>query len=158
MADNSTTLERVWRVRRNIGEAFSVYSPIRSREDIVVPFARIPQLVQEIERLAQKYDVLIPSFGHAGDGNLHSNPIKPPDMPMQEWQAMLPNLLQELYLSAAKLGGTISGEHGIGSKRKKFMKLVISPELIDLQKRLKQTFDPNNILNPGKIFPEHDAE
>ena len=67
---------------------------------------------------------------------------------------MLPTLLTELYAYTAKLGGTISGEHGIGSKRKQFMALVMPPELVDLQKRLKLTFDPNNILNPGKIFPE----
>jgi glycolate oxidase len=155
VADNHTTLERVWRVRRNIGEAFSVYSPIRSREDIVVPFAQIPELVKEIDRLSKKYQVLIPSFGHAGDGNLHANPIKPPEMSMDEWNEILPNLLEDLYLSTAQLGGTISGEHGIGLKRKGFMKLVMQPELIDLMKRLKATFDPNQILNPGKIFPDN---
>jgi glycolate oxidase len=157
VADNYTTRERVWRVRRNIGEAFSVYSPIRSREDIVVPFAQIPQLVKEIDQISKKYRVLIPSFGHAGDGNLHSNPIKPPKVSMEEWQKLLPELLRDLYVSTAKLGGTISGEHGIGSKRKKFMKLVMPPELIALQKRLKQAFDPNNILNPGKIFPDDEV-
>jgi glycolate oxidase len=155
VADNFTTRERVWRVRRNIGEAFSVYSPVRSREDIVVPFAQIPQLVREIDLLSKKYGVLIPGFGHAGDGNLHANPIKPPDMSMEEWQKKLPELLAELYLGTAKLGGTISGEHGIGSKRKNFMNLIMQPELIDLMKRLKATFDPNNILNPGKIFPDN---
>ena len=154
VADNHTTLERVWRVRRNIGEAFSVYSPIRSREDIVVPFAQIPELVREIDLLSKKYGVLIPSFGHAGDGNLHCNPIKPPEMPIAEWRRLLPELLTELYLSTAKLGGTISGEHGIGSKRKRFLNLVMQPKVIDLMKRLKATFDPNNILNPGKIFPD----
>ena len=155
VADNHTTRERIWRVRRNVGEAFSVYSPIRSREDIVVPFAQIPELVKEIELLAQKYGVLMPSFGHAGDGNLHCNPIKPPEMPMEQWRRLLPELLTELYLCTAKLGGTISGEHGIGSKRKNFMRLVMQPEVIELMKRLKRAFDPNNILNPGKIFPDH---
>jgi glycolate oxidase len=74
---------------------------------------------------------------------------------MEAWNEMLPTLLAALYACTAKLGGTISGEHGIGSKRKHFMPLVMPPELIDLQKRLKLTFDPNNILNPGKIFPEN---
>ncbi len=153
VADNHTTRERVWRIRRNIGEAFSVYSPIRSREDIVVPFAQIPRLIKEIDLVSKKYRVLIPSFGHAGDGNLHANPIKPPEMSTDEWREILPKILGDLYISTAKLGGTISGEHGIGLKRKGFMKLVMQPELIDLMKRLKATFDPNNILNPGKIFP-----
>jgi glycolate oxidase len=154
VADNHTTQERVWKVRRNIAEAFKVYSPVQSLEDIVVPFAQIPQLIRDIEVLSQKYQVLIPSYGHAGDGNLHSTPIKPPEMAMEAWERILPHLLENLYICTAKLGGTISGEHGIGSKRKNFMKLVMQPELIDLMKRIKMTFDPNNILNPGKIFPD----
>jgi glycolate oxidase len=155
VGDNYTTQERVWSVRRNIAEAFKVYSPVQSLEDIVVPFAQIPQLIREIEHLSEKYGVVIPTYGHAGDGNLHSTPVKPPEMSTEAWNAMLPTLLTELYECTEKLGGTISGEHGIGSKRKQFMSLVMPPELIDLQKRLKLTFDPNNILNPGKIFPEN---
>jgi glycolate oxidase len=154
VADNHTTQERVWKVRRNIAEAFKVYSPVQSLEDIVVPFAQIPLLIRDIDRLSQKYHVLIPSYGHAGDGNLHSTPIKPPEMTMDEWNRIVPHILEDLYGCTAKLGGTISGEHGIGSKRKNFMKLVMQPELIDLMKRVKMTFDPNNILNPGKIFPD----
>jgi glycolate oxidase len=154
VADNATTQERVWKIRRNIYEAFKAFSPVHSGEDVVVPFAQIPQLLQEVTRLAEKYGVIIPNVGHAGDGNLHAIPFKPPEMSMDEWNKILPHLLEDLYLSTAKLGGTISGEHGIGSKRKGFMKLVMQPELIDLMKRLKLTFDPNNILNPGKIFPD----
>jgi glycolate oxidase len=154
VGDNYTTQERVWSVRRNIAEAFKVYSPVQSLEDIVVPFAQIPQLIREIERLSEQYGVVIPTYGHAGDGNLHSTPIKPPEISMGAWNEMLPKLLADLYACTAKLGGTISGEHGIGSKRKKFMRLVMQPELIELQKRLKLTFDPHNILNPGKIFPD----
>jgi len=155
VADNYTTQERVWKVRRSIAEAFKVYSPVQSLEDVVVPFAQIPQLIREIDFLSKKYGVVIPSYGHAGDGNLHSTPIKPPDMSMDTWNETLPKILKDLYVSTAKLGGTISGEHGIGSKRKGFLKLVMQPELIDLMKHLKLTFDPNNILNPGKIFPEN---
>ena len=154
VADNHTTQERVWKVRRNVAEAFKVYSPVQSLEDVVVPFAQIPDLIRDIARLSQKYGVLIPSYGHAGDGNLHSTPIKPPEMPMTEWDRILPALLKDLYSCAAKLGGTISGEHGIGSKRKDFIPLVMQPELIDLMKRLKAVFDPNDILNPGKLFPD----
>ena len=118
-------------------------------------FHQIPQLIREIEQLSETYGVLIPTYGHAGDGNLHSTPVKPPEMSMDAWNELLSNLLAELYQRTRQLGGTISGEHGIGSKRKQFMKLVMQPELIDLQKRLKLTFDPHNILNPGKIFPDN---
>jgi glycolate oxidase len=155
VADNYTTQERVWKVRRNIAEAFKVYSPVQSLEDIVVPFAQIPELIREIERLSKTYHVLIPSYGHAGDGNLHSTPIKPPEMSIDKWNETLPKILVDLYIATAELGGTISGEHGIGSKRKGFMKLVMQPELIALMKRIKATFDPHNILNPGKIFPDN---
>ena len=155
VADNATTQERVWKIRRNIYEAFKVFSPVHSGEDIVVPFAQIPQLLQEVGKLAETYGVIIPSFAHAGDGNLHSIPFKPPEMPIEKWNELLPLLLKDLYTVTAKLGGTISAEHGIGSKRKNFMPLVMQPEVIDLMKRLKLTFDPNNILNPGKIFPDN---
>lgn len=153
VADNHTTQERVWKVRRNIAEAFKVYSPVQSLEDIVVPFAQIPQLMQEIEHLSQHYHVIIPSYGHAGDGNLHSTLIKPPEMTMAEWQAILPAILTDFYRATAQLGGTISGEHGIGSKRKQFLPIVLVPDVIALMQRVKMAFDPNTILNPGKIFP-----
>ena len=106
----------------------------------------------ELERLSAKYGVLIPCYGHAGDGNLHATPVKPPEMAMEEWHARLPSLLEELYRAVAQLGGTISGEHGVGSKRAAYLPLVMEPAVIDLQRRIKQAFDPLNILNPGKIF------
>lgn len=158
VADNYTTQERVWKVRRNIAEAFKVYSPVQSAEDIVVPFAQIPDLLRDVDLLGRKYGILIPNFGHAGDGNLHATPIKPPDMTIEKWDEILPMLLEELYIATDKYGGTISGEHGIGSKRKKYLSLVLQPEVIDLMKRVKATFDPNNILNPGKIFPENPGD
>lgn len=154
VADNATTRERVWRVRRNIGEAFSVYSPVRGREDIVVPVAQIPELIREIEAMSAQYAILMPSFGHAGDGNLHCNPIKPPEMSLGDWHALLPKILTDLYTRTVKLGGTISGEHGIGSKRKNYLPLALDPTVIALMKNVKAAFDPNNVLNPGKIFPD----
>lgn len=154
VALNHTTQERVWAVRRNIAEAFKVYSPVQSLEDIVVPFARIPDILPELDRLSHEYPVIIPCYGHAGDGNLHVTLVKQPELPMEEWQDVEHAVLVELYKITAQLGGTISGEHGIGSKRREFMGLVMPLELIDLQRRIKAVFDPNQILNPGKIFPD----
>jgi glycolate oxidase len=148
------TERRMWRPRQNLAEAFKAISPVQSLEDIVVPLAQIPDLMPELERIAQEYDVLIPCYGHAGDGNLHATPIKRPEMPMEEWQAKLPLLLEDLYKAVARLGGTLSGEHGVGSKRAEYLSLVLAPEVIELQRRIKRAFDPLNILNPGKIFPE----
>jgi glycolate oxidase len=148
------TERRMWRPRQNLAEAFKAISPVQSLEDIVVPLAQIPELMPELERLSEEYDVLIPCYGHAGDGNLHATPVKRPEMALDEWQAKLPALLKDLYRAVTRLGGTLSGEHGVGSKRAQYLPLVMEPTLIDLQRRIKQAFDPLNILNPGKIWPE----
>jgi glycolate oxidase len=126
---------------------------VQSIEDIVVPLAQIPDLMPELDRLSQQYDVLIPCYGHAGDGNLHATVVKRPETPMENWEAELGQILEDLYRAVVRLGGTISGEHGIGSKRARYLPLVMDPTLIALQRRIKRVFDPLNVLNPGKIFP-----
>ncbi|MBN1642310.1 MAG: FAD-binding protein [Anaerolineae bacterium] len=145
---------RMWSVRENIAEAFKAICPVQSIEDIVVPLAQIPDLIPALERLSARYDVLIPCYGHAGDGNLHATVVKKPETPIETWREVLPAILTDLYREVAALGGTISGEHGIGSKRAHFLPLVMDPVTIALQRRIKQAFDPNQILNPGKIFAE----
>ena len=154
VGNSPDTERRMWRPRQMLAEAFKAISPVQSLEDIVVPLAQIPDLMPELECLSEKYGVLIPCYGHAGDGNLHATPVKPPQMPLAEWHAKLPALLEDLYRAAAHLGGTISGEHGIGSKRAQYLPLVMEPALIELQRRIKDAFDPLHILNPGKIFPD----
>ncbi len=151
VADNYTTQERLWSVRRNIAEAFKVVSPHHSLEDIVVPTAQIPDLMPEIQRISGKYDITIPCYGHAGDGNLHATAIKNPGDSMDEWHRKLPLVLEELYIATKNLGGTISGEHGIGHKRKKYMPLVASDGELEFIRKIKRALDPNNIMNPGKI-------
>lgn len=153
VAPTHTTQERIWSVRRNIAEAFKIYSPIQSLEDIVVPISNIPAIMPILEDLAERHNVLIPCYGHAGDGNLHVTIIKKPETPIEEWGLLEKTVLKELYGLVKKMGGTISGEHGIGSKRKEFIDIMIPESVIDLQKKIKRAFDPNNILNPGKIFP-----
>ncbi len=152
VADNHTTQERVWKVRRNIGEAFTVYSDTKSSEDIVVPLASIPEMLPHLDQVARKYNVLIPCFGHAGDGNLHTTIIKKPEMETPAWNRVLEKARHEVYQKTLELGGTISGEHGVGHKRKKYLKDCFQPATITLMKRVKQAFDPNHILNPGKII------
>jgi len=153
VGNTPATERKMWAPRVNLAEAFKTVCPVQSLEDIVVPTARIPALIRELERLARIHDVLIPCYGHAGDGNLHATPVKKPETPLETWKETLPRILTELYGTVRGLGGTISGEHGIGSKRARYMPIVMSPEMIDLQKRIKRLFDPLNILNPGKIFP-----
>ena len=157
VADNPTTSERVWRVRRSIAEALKVYFPFQSVEDIVVPFADIPRIIPKLNEISAQYDVLIPCYGHAGDGNLHATLLKKPEMQVEEWEINLDKILEELYRATVALGGTISGEHGIGHKRKKYLRLAMTPEEIGLMRRIKLAFDPNYILNPGKVFDREGA-
>jgi glycolate oxidase len=152
VADNYTTSQRIWKVRKNIAEAFKVISPHQSLEDVVVPIASIPEMVRELQALSKKYDVSIPCYGHAGDGNLHATPVMNPSWTLKQWQETLPKILTDLYKVTARLGGMISGEHGIGHKRKKYMSIVVSEEYLNMLRSIKQALDPNLILNPGKIF------
>ena len=152
IAEDRNNIERIWNVRRNIAEAFKVYSPVQSLEDIVVPVSSIPLIIPELERLGEKYKMQIPCYGHAGDGNLHATLVKDPEMSMDEWKKNEVECQKELYEITKNLGGKISGEHGIGIKRREFFKDLVSPAELDLIKSLKRAWDPNNIMNPGKIF------
>jgi glycolate oxidase len=153
VGNTPATEKRMWHPRQIMAEAFKAICPVQSLEDIVVPLAQIPHLMPELERLSRQYNVLIPCYGHAADGNLHATIVKQSETLLEEWQVKLPQVLEDMYRVVAQLGGTISGEHGIGSKRARYLPLVMDPALIALQQRIKQAFDPLNILNPGKIFP-----
>ncbi len=152
VADNATTSERVWKVRGNIPEAFAVISAHQGNEDLVVPMASIPKLVAGMEKLSAEHGVHIPAYGHAGDGNLHTRIVKAADWPLERWQEVFPKVLHELYALTAELGGRISGEHGIGHKRKAYMTTCVSEAYLDMCRAIKRALDPGNILNPGKIF------
>ncbi len=152
VADNYTTQERVWSVRRNIAEAFKVQSPEQSLEDIVVPIGAIPALMTEVAAISRTYGIAMPTYGHAGDGNLHTTLVKDPDMTMEQWYETEEKALVELYDAVHKLGGKLSGEHGIGIKRKQYLAELTDPVELAMMRSIKQALDPNNIMNPGKIF------
>ncbi len=152
VAEDHNTIERIWNVRRNIAEAFKVHSPIQSLEDIVVPMANIPEVIPHLERLSTTYGMKIPCYGHAGDGNLHATLVKDPEMDMDTWHTNEDLCLRELYHVTRELGGKISGEHGIGIKRKSYLNDVIDPVEMKLMQGIKRAWDPRNIMNPGKIF------
>jgi glycolate oxidase len=152
VAEDRNNIERLWNVRRNIAEAFKVYSPVQSIEDIVVPISKIPAMIPELEKLGNKYGMKIPCYGHAGDGNLHATLVKDPAMTMEDWKTNEASCLGDLYAVVSGFGGKISGEHGIGIKRRKYLKDLISPVELALMRSLKQAWDPNHIMNPGKIF------
>jgi glycolate oxidase len=152
VADNLTTSQRLWRLRRSMGEAFAVLSRHQTNEDLVVPIAQIPQLVEGMGRIAEKYGVQIPCYGHAADGNIHTRIVMNPAWSLERWEQTLPKILRDLYELTAALGGKISGEHGIGHKRKEYLGLFVSPDTIEMMRAVKRAMDPNHILNTGKIF------
>jgi len=153
VADNRTTSERLWRVRRNVAEAFSIKSPYQLGEDLVVPIAGIVDLVRGLAPIAERHGVEVPAFGHAGDGNVHIRITPPADWTEEQWRDEAPKIQNDLYDLAVGLGGHISGEHGIGHKRKGYLPRFLTPATIETMKTIKRAFDPNAILNPGKIFP-----
>ena len=151
VAHDAKEIERFWKIRKQIPWVLKRFSPVQSIEDIVVPIATIPDLLPELARIGNAFDTMIPVFGHAGDGNLHATPVKNPVHTMAQWEALLGPLLTQMYQVTARLGGTISGEHGIGHKRRDYLPLVMEEAQIRMMRRIKQALDPNNILNPGKI-------
>ncbi len=150
-AQTDEEIEAFWNIRKRIIWALKRRFPRQSVEDIVVPIAAIADILPELERIGRRHGVRIPVYGHAADGNLHATPVKDPEQTDEQWEALLPELLSDIYRVAAKLGGTISGEHGIGHKRRDFLELVMSPVQIEAMRRIKRALDPNGILNPGKI-------
>jgi glycolate oxidase len=151
-AETDAQKEGLWRLRRKIGECVKSHS-VYKEEDTVVPRYELPKLLTEVKRLEQKYGFKSVCYGHAGDGNLHVNIVKG-DLDENTWNAQLPIAIRELFTEVVKLGGTISGEHGIGLVQKPYMDLAFSPTGIDLMRSIKRVFDPKNLLNPGKILPD----
>jgi glycolate oxidase len=152
VADNHTTRERIWSVRRNMNEAMRSLCSEHSDEDTVVPISAITEFTRGMEEISRKYNVHIPCFGHAGDGNLHPSIMKRDDMTAEEWIKTEDEVLKELYALCRKFGGKITGEHGVGCKRRKYLDIVVSEAEIEMMKKIKHALDPNNIMNPGKIF------
>ena len=150
LADSQRQKDQLWMLRRKIGEAVKSNS-VYKEEDTVVPRAELPKLIGGVKTIGNKYGFKSVCYGHAGDGNLHINIIKG-SMSDYKWKNELDNAIREIFLLTKKLGGTISGEHGIGLVQKKYIDIVISAESKRIQKEIKKIFDPNLILNPGKIF------
>lgn len=152
VAESDAESDRLWKIRKTVPWALKRRTSDQSIEDIVVPIASIPEALDELRRLEERFGVSIPCFGHAGDGNLHAHVQKNPAWSREEWERQEPEILTRLYEAVFRLGGTISGEHGIGHKRKPYLSLVMSPGQIELLRQIKRVFDPAGILNPGKIF------
>ena len=150
LADSESQKEQLWKLRRSVGEAVKANS-VYKEEDTVVPRAELGKLLIGVKEIGAKYGFKSVCYGHAGDGNLHVNIIKG-EMSDSDWNNKLTFGIREIFELTKNLGGTISGEHGIGLVQKEYLGIVLSDKNIELQKGIKKLFDPNLILNPGKIF------
>ncbi len=147
-ADSTELKEQWWKVRRSIGEAVKGAS-IYKEEDTVVPRAALPELLTGVKAIGEKYGFESVCYGHAGDGNLHVNILKN-KMPDEKWNHDLPKGIREIFELCKKLGGTISGEHGIGLVQACYLDVVFTPTHFSIMRGIKKVFDPNGIMNPGK--------
>ncbi|MEZ7817407.1 MAG: FAD-linked oxidase C-terminal domain-containing protein [Flavobacteriales bacterium] len=155
-AQSSDEKDKLWFLRRRVGEAVKA-SSIYKEEDTVVPRARLPQLMSAVKSLGDEYGFRSICYGHAGDGNLHINILRD-DLSEEMWSEVLPVAIRKLFTEVVALGGTLSGEHGIGFVQKEYMDIALSPPNLLIQRGIKNVFDPKGILNPGKIFPNESHE
>ena len=151
-ADTEDQKNALWKMRRSVAEAVKANS-IYKEEDTVVPRYVLPELLQGIKNIGKKYGFQSVCYGHAGDGNLHVNIIRG-TLTEEEWNIKVTKGIREIFELTVSLRGTLSGEHGIGYVQKNFMNIAFSKVHLELMERIKYVFDPNNVLNPGKIFPD----
>ncbi len=151
-ADSQAQKDKLWTLRRKVGEAVKSQS-VYKEEDTVVPRYELPKLLAGVKQIGAKYGFKSVCYGHAGDGNLHINIIKG-NMPDKKWQNELSQGIKEIFELTVSLGGTISGEHGIGYVQKNYMTIPFNQIQLNIMKQIKQVFDPKGILNPGKVFPD----
>lgn len=149
-ADTAQQKSDLWKLRRSVAEAVRAHS-VYKEEDTVVPRAELPALLKGVKDIGKKYGFKSVCYGHAGDGNLHVNIIRG-DLNENEWNEKLPEGIREIFQLVVRLGGTLSGEHGIGWVQKPYMDIAFNATQLQLMKQIKKVFDPKGILNPGKIF------
>lgn len=149
VAKDDSERENLWFSRRNCSQAITCYGSLKLNEDITVPRSKLPELLEKIAEISAKFSVTTPCFGHTGDGNVHTNVMvdkDDADAVKRGYEA-----IEEIFKATIELGGTLSGEHGIGISKAPYMKLAFSDEEMNLFRAIKKAFDPNNILNPDKM-------
>ena len=152
LARDEAERAKLWQARRSVSPALARKAPNKLGEDITVPRGAIPKAIRRLKVISVKYGLPIVIFGHAGDGNLHPNILFDKRDP-EQW-AKVEQMAAEEFALALELGGTLSGEHGVGALKRSYMQQALGPVSLEVQKRIKAALDPVNILNPGKIFPE----
>lgn len=149
VAKNEEESADIWFARRNCSQAITCYGSLKLNEDITVPRSKLPELLEKIKEISAKFKVTTPCFGHTGDGNVHTNVMVDRDDPDAVKRGH--EAITEIFKVAVELGGTLSGEHGIGISKAPFMSLAFSDEEMNLFRTIKKAFDPNGILNPNKM-------
>lgn len=151
IAENKEDEDKLWQVRKLVSPAIVESGYTKISEDVTLPLSKIPDMFKKIDEIKQKHDLNIVVFGHAGDGNLH--PTLNTNMRDQNEVERVEDAVEEIFSYAVQLGGTLSGEHGIGTMKRAFMTKELGESGVQFQKAIKTALDPNNLLNPGKIFP-----
>ena len=149
VAASADERDRLWQARRSVSAALGRLRPNKLGEDIVVPKSEIPAMIAAIREIGQRYDLPIPVFGHAGDGNLHPNILF--DLRDRAEVERVELAARDIFRTAIRLGGTLSGEHGVGTLKREFLEEAQGPLAVSLARSLKQTLDPRNILNRGRL-------
>jgi glycolate oxidase len=149
-AESAAQKDELWKIRKNISPAVNWFTLTKS-DDVVVPRGNLPKLITGIKEIGRQFNFNTVCFGHLGDGNLHVNILKE-NISETDWQTKIPEGIGEIFKLTVKLGGTLSGEHGIGISKRPYMSLAMSEVNLNLMRGIKKVFDPNGILNPGKIF------
>jgi glycolate oxidase len=150
VAQTPAESEDIWKVRRQVSASLRKVNPDKFNEDICVPRSRVPEMIRAIEAIASKYEIPIVNFGHAGDGNIHVNVMIDSAVPGELEKAE--KAIEDIFAETLKLGGTMSGEHGVGITKAPYIPMELDPAAVAYMKTIKRALDPNNILNPGKIF------
>ena len=157
VADTPDRIAQVWSVRGGILEGMKADSVMQEECDVVVPRSAIAEYVKAAKRIALSHGIRVEPCGHCGDGNIHTEMLRGPEMTDAEWEAATTASLKELYALSKRLGGQLSGEHGIGNGRLSYFKDFVGPRIIELHKAIKLAFDPNLVLNPGKVVEFNEA-
>ncbi len=151
-AESKEEIDELWKTRKALSPALRKIAPKKINEDVVVPVSKIPALIDGLDKLSQKYTIPIVNFGHAGNGNIHVNLLTDPDD--TELQIKANDCLEEVFQLVLSLDGTLSGEHGIGLVKKEYVAKELDEISLAYMRAIKDQFDPDNILNPGKCFPD----
>ena len=144
--------EALWAARKALSPALRKIAPKKINEDVAVPVSRMAEFIERLQEISKRHHITNVNFGHAGNGNIHVNLLVDPD-DRQQMQAAEP-CLQEIFQLVLSLDGTLSGEHGVGLEKRRFMSLEFDPVQLELMRRIKQQFDPKGLLNPGKLLPD----